>query len=108
MPNPISDSIAYRFLPDDAVLDPAAVDDAAYYLGVGGIDHPRVFDHHRPGLPAGTTPASLVWARREALAGAGLETEGITLDVLGEVTAALLTATIRRIPSEVVLMLGHK
>ena len=59
--------VAYRFLPDGTVLDPAAVDDAAFFLGVGGIEHPRVFDHHRPGLPTGTTPASLVWERRESL-----------------------------------------
>lgn len=64
---PINWPILCRFLPDGTVLAPAAVDVAAFYLGVGGIDHPRVFDHHRPGLPPGTTPASLVWERRESL-----------------------------------------
>lgn len=79
MPTQFSLSITYRFLPDGTVLDPAAVDAAAYYLGVGGIDHPQVFDHHRAGLVASATPASLIWERREALAAAGLATEGITL-----------------------------
>jgi hypothetical protein len=79
MPTPFSLSIAYRFLPNGTVLDPAAMDATAYYLGVGGIDHPRVFDHHRTGLPTGATPASLVWERREALKGKGSEATGIIL-----------------------------
>lgn len=79
MPTQFSLAITYRFLPDGTVLDPATIDAAAYYLGVGGIDHPRVFDHHRAGLPAGATPASLVWERREALKGKRSEATGIIL-----------------------------
>ncbi len=71
--------IKYHFVPDGniAALEHLAPD--VFYVGVGSIHHPQVFDHHAGQAGTDTTPAALIWDARKQLYESAKSLESLTI-----------------------------
>ncbi|MDM8550155.1 caspase family protein [Desulfobacterales bacterium HSG2] len=69
--------IRYKFVPQGTVAEEPEPD--AFYVDVGSVRHPRVFDHHagRPGEE--NTPGSMIWEARELLSQQAKDSDQVTI-----------------------------
>ncbi|MEI6260243.1 MAG: caspase family protein [Deltaproteobacteria bacterium] len=58
-------TIQYCFVSEGSV--PQRIEENAFYVDVGSIQHPHVFDHHGNQADVTTCPSTLIWNARERL-----------------------------------------